>query len=188
VVESKVGSSYQGGCNSMDKVCRLCGVQTPDVRTYSLPGPIETVEGGGLEPIGFTVVPVAELCEICAALVGVADEEILSRVREYVDLMKVSVEGEGGVGYVGPSSHPVPPEPLHDILFGRDEELQARSDQLIPPPGRVGRVVEEAPLVPEEEELPVEEEEELSVGEEELPEDVEEGLRRLVRRLVRRMI
>jgi len=165
----------------MAKVCRLCGVEAPDVREYAMPGPIQTVEGGELEPIGFTVVPVAELCEICAALVGVADEEILSRVREYVDLMKVSVEGEGGVGYVGPSSHPVPPEPLHEILFGRDEELQARSDELVPPPGRgrlAERVVEEAPVVPEEEEE----------EEEELPEDVEEELKQLVRRLVRRMI
>lgn len=125
--------------------CQACGL-AGETELYTATGPVDIVTEEGIKEIGFVVVPVQELCPICATLEGVADPETMARVSEYTDLMKISVETPDQVGLVGPTSHPTLPEKLTDILVSRDVELEGRSGT-----AEVGRVrPAETALSPEE--------------------------------------
>lgn len=159
--------------------CEHCGVVDRETALYTAAGPVDVVEDE-LSPIGFVVVPVQELCPICATLEGVAAPEVADKVREYTDLMKVSVELPSQVGLVGPSTRPVAPEPLDDILVDRESELEGRFAHLI---GTTAAATTVAPSATIEEEEIVTEGEEEEIPEEE--EEKKEELLRLMRKLRR---
>jgi len=159
--------------------CEHCGVVDRETALYTAAGPVDIVEDE-LSPIGFVVVPVQELCPICATLEGVAAPEVADKVREYTDLMKVSVELPSQVGLVGPSTRPVAPEPLDDILVDRESELEGRFAHLIGTTAATTTTVAPSATI---------EEEEIVTGEEEggeIPEGTKkEELLRLMRKLRR---
>ncbi len=170
-------------------VCQSCGL-AGETELYATGGAVDVVEEIGLKEIGFVIVPVQELCPICATLEGVAEPEVARRVAEYTDLMKISVSEENAqIGYIGPSSHPTPPTKLDEILFSLEEELKRLADERVQNPEESARISEWR-LSPSPS---LEEEEPSEVETKEVPEEIEEtgrerlkDLKKVVEELLRK--